>query len=78
MSTRVTVTLTDAQAERAEEAAGRLRSAGMEVEQVLGSLGMVTGSVADERRAGLEALDGVASVSVERVVQLPDPGSDIQ
>lgn len=78
MSIRVTVTLTDAQADRAEETAGRLRAAGMQVEQVLATLGMVTGTVAEDQRAGLEALDGVASVSTERVIQLPDPGSDIQ
>ncbi len=78
MSPRVTVTLTDAQAARVTEAADRLSAAGLEVEQVLDSLGMVTGTVAEDRRAGLEALDGVASVSVERTIQLPDPGSDLQ
>lgn len=78
MSLRITVTLTDARASQAEEAAVRLRAAGMDVERVLGTLGMVTGTVAEDRRAALEALEGVASVSTERVIQLPDPGSGIQ
>lgn len=78
MSIRITVTLADTHADRAEETASSLRAAGMQVEQVLGTLGMVTGTVDEDQRAELEALDGVASVSTERVIQLPDPGSDIQ
>ena len=78
MSQRVTVTLTEPYAERSAEVAEQLATAGMTVERVLPSLAMVTGTIAPERLAGLEAIGGVASVTAEQIYHLPDPDSGIQ
>ena len=50
----------------------------MRVEQVLGSLGMVTGSVGEARVPALESVDGVVSVDEQRRYRLPPPDADIQ
>ncbi|MDN5754607.1 MAG: hypothetical protein ACTHWW_09210 [Arthrobacter sp.] len=78
MSQRVTVTLTEPYAGRSAEVAGQLATAGMIVERVLPALSMITGTIAAERMAGLEAIGGVASVTAELIHRLPDPDSGIQ
>lgn len=78
MIDRITVTVTEAYADRTAEVADQLRGAGMTVERVLEALSMVTGTVEADRRAALEAIVGVASIDTERVYRLPDPGSDVQ
>ncbi len=78
MSQRITVTLTEPYAGRSDEVAEQLAAAGMTVERVLPALSMVTGTIAPERMAGLEAIGGVGSVTAERIYQLPDPDSGLQ
>ena len=62
----------------AERVAERLQAAGMTVEQVLGAVGIITGSVDSERRASLAAVPGVVAVERERRIQLPPPDAEIQ
>lgn len=62
----------------AEPVAERLRAAGMTVEQVLGAVGIVTGSVDSERRDSLAAVSGVVAVELDRRIQLAPPGAKIQ
>lgn len=78
MIQRITVTISEADVERCAAIAEQLAAAGMTVERVLPALAMVTGTIASERRATLEAIDGVAAVTAEQVYQLPDPGSGLQ
>ncbi|WP_372698115.1 hypothetical protein [Arthrobacter sp. JSM 101049] len=78
MIERITVTVSEAYAGRAGEVAERLRAAGMTVERVLEALAIVTGTADGDQRASLQALDGVASVDVQQVYQLPDPDSGLQ
>lgn len=74
----ITVTVGQEQLAGISDVAERLRSEGMEVDRVLASIGVITGTVADDRRKALEAVDGVESVDDERTFQLPAPDSDIQ
>ena len=62
----------------AEGVAEQLRAAGMTVEQVLGAVGIITGSVDAERRASLAAVPGVIAVELEQRIQLPPPDAEIQ
>ena len=55
-----------------------LRSQGLQVTQVLADLGVITGSVDDERQASLWTVPGVASVDTSIGYQLPAPDSDVQ
>ena len=50
----------------------------MEVEQALGSLGIVVGSVPEGGRAAISALPDVAAVEGEHRFQLPPPDADVQ
>ncbi len=61
-----------------ERVAERLRAAGMSVGQVLGEVGIITGSVDTGRRESLAAVPGVLSVDVERNFQIPPPDAEIQ
>lgn len=54
-----------------------LRARGMRVEQVL-ETGFITGSVPNDRRSALEAVDGVQSVDEQLGYQLPPPDEEIQ
>ena len=62
----------------AEGVAEQLRAAGMTVEQVLGAVGIITGSVDSERRAALAAVPGVVAVELDRPVGLAPPDAEIQ
>lgn len=78
MSTRITVTIDDDHLARADEVAAQLRAAGMTVEQVLGTVGIITGSVGSAERASLSSVPGVAAVEVERSFQIAPPDAEIQ
>jgi len=56
----------------------RLQRAGLAVDQVLDAIGVVTGSVAHDKRAALKGLDGVLAVEDDNTFQLPPPDSEVQ
>lgn len=74
----VSIIVDDAHLDSIGAVADELRSRGLQVDQVLGDLGIITGSVAPGQRASLEAVDGVASVDEERTFRVPPPDSPIQ
>jgi hypothetical protein len=78
MEQRITVSVDDEHFEQVDGVAETLKAAGMNVEQVLGSVGIITGSVESERRADIERLPGVGSVEEENTFQIPPPDADIQ
>lgn len=78
MSGRVTVSVTDDQQANIDELAARLRAAGMEVDQVLPTVGVITGSVTRSQRTLIERAAGVAAVEDETSFQVPPPDSDVQ
>lgn len=75
---RVSVSVDDAHVERIDEVVEALRARGLQDEQVLATLGVVTGEVADDRRQQLAAVDGVDSVDDEASYRLPPPDAPVQ
>jgi hypothetical protein len=75
---RVSVSVDDAHVDSIDTVADALRGHGMEVDQVMGSLGIISGSVPEESRSALLAVTGVASVDDPRGFQLPPPDSPVQ
>jgi hypothetical protein len=75
---RVTVTIADDQLADIDSTVERLREAGMKVDQVLGAVGIVTGTVSPSERSKIAAVPGVAAVEDETSYQLPPPDSDVQ
>ena len=78
MRREVTVTVADSHMAHAEEVARRLEQAGMQVEQVLSALGIITGSLDEAQLAALEAVEGVAAIEQQKGFQLPPPDADVQ
>lgn len=78
MSDSITITVDDDHVGRINDVANQLRDAGMQVHQVLGSAGIITGAVTDAQRPAIAQVPGVASVENQQEFQLPPPDSDIQ
>ena len=74
--TRVSVTIDDEHLDTIDEVAEALRERGMQVEQVLPSVGIVTGSVQDV--AALNSVPGVVSVDLEEGIDIGPPDQEIQ
>jgi uncharacterized membrane-anchored protein len=74
----VTITVDDTHLDRIDEVAAHLRSSGMQVDQVLNEIGVISGSVPDDRRQLLKTVTGVQSVEDAATVQLPPPESPVQ
>jgi hypothetical protein len=78
MRRQVTVTVADSHAGDLAELVARLALAGLEVEQVLAAVGVITGSVEESQLAAIAALPGVAAVEEQTSFQLPPPDADVQ
>lgn len=78
MPDRVVVTVHDDQLDHVEEVADQLRGAGMRIDQVLGEIGVITGSLPEDRRAAVLSMPGIAAVENETTFQVPPPDSEIQ
>jgi hypothetical protein len=76
--TQVSVTVDDEHVATISRVAEALRDRGMEVRQVLDTLGLITGTVPEERRRSLERVDGVVSVDEDRTYRLPPPDAPVQ
>jgi hypothetical protein len=74
MDKRITVTVSGDPNAVAEQ----LRAAGMNVEQILSEVGIITGSAAADQLAALANVPGVVSVEAEQGFQLPPPDAEIQ
>ena len=74
--TRVSVTVDDEHLGTIDEVAEGLRERGMLVEQVLPSIGIVTGTVQDV--AALNSVPGVVSVDREGGIDIGPPDQEIQ
>ena len=78
MKQKVTVTLDDDHLTHPNRVVTRLRAAGMTVEQVLDNIGIITGTVASERKAALHKVRGVATVESDHSFELAPPDADVQ
>jgi hypothetical protein len=76
--TQVSVTVGDGHRESLDGVVESLRASGLEVEQVLGTLGIVTGSAPADALDALRGLEGVASVDEQLTHQLPPPDAEVQ
>lgn len=76
--TRVSVTVDDRHLSALEGVVQGLRARGMQVDQVLDALGIITGSVPAGTLGALSTVTGVASVDEQRVHRLPPPGAPVQ
>ncbi len=74
----VTVTVDDQHVGAIADVAEALRATGMQVEQVLGDVGMVLGTIDDGSEQSVRAVDGVQSVDPSLHFQVPPPDSPIQ
>jgi hypothetical protein len=75
---KITISVADDAIDRIDEVVAALEHGGMQVDQVLRPLGVITGSVDTQRVQALGAVAGVAAVEPQRTVQLPPPDSDVQ
>jgi hypothetical protein len=78
ISHRVSVSVDEEHLEAIGAVADALRSQGMEVEQVMGNLGIISGVVAEGAREALRGVEGVMSVDEAQGFQLAPPESPIQ
>jgi hypothetical protein len=78
MEKSITVTVDDVHRERIEAVADQLRAAGMQVQQVHPTLGIITGTMPESQRDTMANVPGVAHVEDQQLFQLPPPDADIQ
>lgn len=75
---RVSVSVDDDHIDTIGVVAEALRHEGMQVEQVMDTLGIISGSVPEEAEPALRRVAGVVSVDESRDYQLPPPDSPVQ
>jgi hypothetical protein len=74
----ISVLVKDTHLATIELVAQKLRDGGMNVTQVLNSIGVVSGSIDPSLMGTLSQIEGVKEVEQERTYQLAPPDSDIQ
>jgi hypothetical protein len=77
-STKLSVLIADEHRTHLRDVLHRLREAGFEVDQVMDTIGTVTGSIDASKVSALSGIDGVAAVERSYDYQLPPPDADIQ
>jgi hypothetical protein len=75
---KVTISIDDARIDQISEVAKNLQSEGLDIEQTLPTVGVITGSIAIEDVNRLKEVVGVQQVEPERGFQLPPPDSNVQ
>jgi hypothetical protein len=75
---QLSVTVDDGHLPVIDAVVAHLRAQGMEVDQVLEGLGVITGSAPSEVRKALTAVEGVASVDEQLTHRLPPPDAPVQ
>jgi hypothetical protein len=75
---RISVTVDDSHLHVTQEVADALRHNGMDVDQVLDAVGIITGSVPEGGEELLAAVEGVASIDRQSSFELPPPDADLQ
>ncbi|MFC0449787.1 hypothetical protein [Rhodococcus jostii] len=74
----ITVTVDADHLDNIEAVGAALRQRGMRVDQILGTIGIISGAVGDEDRTVLESVPGVQSVETENTIRIPPPDADPQ
>jgi hypothetical protein len=71
---RIVITVAPAARADMDAVAGRLAAAGVTVDQILSTTGIITGSVDDQAVGTLGGLTGVAAVEPDADFQIPPDG----
>lgn len=74
----LSVAVEDSYINKIQEVAQKLQSAGMNIEQVLNTVGIITGSCDSEKVESLSQIEGVSHVERSREYKLAPPESDLQ
>jgi hypothetical protein len=74
----VSISVDDAYVERISTVVERLQAMGMEVDQVLPGMAVISGSVEANDVNHLYEIEGVQHIESEQSYQLPSPDSDVQ
>jgi hypothetical protein len=74
----ISVSVKDAHLATIELVSQKLQAGGMNVSQVLQSIGIISGSIDSNLMNTLSRIEGVKQVERERTYQLAPPDSDIQ
>ena len=74
----LSVAVDDNYMNRMSEVVQKLEAAGMKVEQVMETLGIITGSCDSQKVEALSQVEGVTHVSLSREYQIAPPYSEIQ
>lgn len=74
----VIVSVAEDHLDRIADLAERLSGSGLRVQQILKTLGTITGRIPRSKVAEIGRLEGVASVEPEHTIQLPPPDSPVQ
>ena len=75
---RVSVSVDDEHLGAMSAVAEALRGQGMQVEQIMDQLGIISGVVADSARESVMGVEGVVSIDDSQGFQLPPPDSPVQ
>ncbi len=76
--TQVSVTVGDGHRASMDGVVQSLQARGLQVEQVLGTIGIVTGSAPADAIEALRGVEGVDSVDEQLSYRLPPPDSPVQ
>jgi hypothetical protein len=75
---RVNIAVADDYLDRFNEVVSDAEEAGLQIEQELEELGVMSGIIESARLTDLYRVKGIATVDQERTVQLPPPQSIVQ
>lgn len=75
---QISVSVNNDRLAQIEQISQQLQSSGMDVQQTLSSIGVITGSIDSDLLNSLSQIDGVQSVEQQQGYQLAPPSSDIQ
>jgi len=76
--TKISVLVDDENLHRLNDVVKQVKDVGMDVDRVLESSGVVTGSVDANKLKILKKVKGVSSIEEEREFQIAPPGSEVQ
>jgi hypothetical protein len=75
---QVSVSIDNAHLPEIEQISQKLQSSGMNVEQILSSIGVINGSIESDKVNSLSQIPGIQNVELQQGYQLAPPSSDIQ
>lgn len=75
---KVSISIDDAHLDQMREISQNLQAVGLQVEQTLQTLGIISGSIDSTQVDRLSQVEGVQHVEPDRSYQLPPPNADIQ